>query len=171
MEWNDDLKMVIDTSVGFDTEEIDKKEDLIGFTFDAALTTSDGEQDLILARLTKAQKSVMPKDDNSISTLGSIAKGFASPVGKQKHSKAFSTSNHSVFSTSSLVTMEQYNQLQEQVEKVSESSKTQFIAINDKVSQILSSISVLTAAHQPGSASAVTLQAGENNSSSSGGEQ
>ena len=169
MEWNDDLKMVIDTSVGFDTKEIDKEEDLIGFTFDAALTTSDGEQDLILARPTKAQKSVMPKDDNSISTLGSIAK--ASPVGKQKHSKAFSTSNHSVFSTSSLVTMEQYNQLQEQVEKVSESSKTQFIAINDKVSQILSSISVLTAAHQPGSASAVTLQAGENNSSSSGGEQ
>ena len=53
---------------------------------------------------------------------------------------------------------------------VSESSKTQFIAINDKVSQILLSISALTSAHQPGSVCAVALQARENNFSSSGEE-
>ena len=175
MVWCEEFNMVIDPTLGGDMEDIDQEEDLIGFTFNAMTVNNvvAAREESFPTRPARGQRSFMPRDDDSVSTLGgTLSRGLLSPSARQQamSSQTFSGA-HSVASASSTVTMEQYNLLQEQVQQVAASSNSQFSAINDKVSQILSSISVITAPHQPGSASVASLQPRETNDRSSGHEQ
>ena len=171
MVWSDELNMVIDSTAGKDTDNIEQEEDLIGFTFNTGGADNGNftTEDELPLRPVKSAKSAMPRDDDSVSTLGgAFSRGFVLPT--PKHQRAGDRDNQSVISASSAVTMEQYNDLREQVEKVTTASTTQFNAINDKVSQILNSLSALSSTQQLGSASVGNAQAGETMTGSSGDE-
>ena len=174
MIWSDELNMVIDTSLGNDTEDIQEDENLIGFTFNAPVSDTNDEQGGNLFRPARVPKSTMPRDNDSVSTLGGpLSKSFASPDSgrRQYKPKDFTQDAQSLVSSTSTVTLEQYSELCEKVERVASASNTQFAAINNKVSMILSSIASISTANQPGSAAAVQSQAGGNRDSPSGGEQ
>ena len=147
MEWNEELKMVVDISAGIETENIEDDENLVGFTFNASAVANTEylPDEELPSRPIRPKRNAMPGDNDSISTLGgSIVRGVYSPMGRSRTTG--SSSGASIQSTSSSVTLEQYNQLRDQVQRVTTTSNTQFTAINEKVSQILSSIASITTA-------------------------
>ena len=175
MEWSEELNMIIDNTMGNDTDNIEEEENLIGFTFNATTVQAiETQEDNLPTRPSRTAKNTMPRDNDLVSTLGGpFSRGLTSPTGTQSKSATgyLGGSSNSVTSNSSVITMEQYNELQQSVARVSEASTSQFNAINDRISQILDSISVITSVHQPGSAGTDSSSPGETAEGSSGHKQ
>lgn len=138
-------KMVIDPDYD-DNEEVHDSENLVGFEFSTNHSTTGGSEQAHLTRPSAPVNRHMPNDDDSVSTLGTKTRNqLQSPQESQASSSrpSFNSTpdSQSVWSSTSTVTLEQFNALEQRFDLLAKKVESDSRSNSSKLDALLAAVS------------------------------